>query len=57
MQHSLPKKLGDLGSFSIDVTFANKEEVRAMIDIGASCNLMPYSVYYRIGIGELKPAK
>ena len=57
LQHSLPKKLNDLGDFSINIPFGNKEEVRAIIDLGAACNLMPSSVYSKIGVGELKPAK
>ena len=26
-----------------------------MLDLGASVNLMPYSVYLQLGLGELKP--
>ena len=26
-------------------------------DLGASCNVMPYSIYKRIGVGELQPIK
>ena len=57
LNHSLPKKLEDPGDFSIKVTFANEEKVRAIIDLGAACNLMPSSVYTKIGVGELKLAK
>jgi len=28
-----------------------------MLDLGASVNLLPYSVYKQLGIGELKPIK
>ena len=45
----------DPGDYSIIVTFANEVKVRAMIDLGAACNLMPSFVYTKIGIGELKP--
>jgi len=32
----------------------NKVE-RALLDLGASVNLLPYSVYVQLGLGELKP--
>jgi hypothetical protein len=28
---------------------------RALLDLGASVNLLPYSVYLQLGLGELKP--
>ncbi|MDQ4222847.1 retropepsin-like aspartic protease, partial [Pseudomonas aeruginosa] len=28
-----------------------------MLDLGASVNLLPYSVYQQLGLGELKPTK
>jgi hypothetical protein len=28
---------------------------RALLDLGASVNLLPYSVYLKLGLGELKP--
>ena len=28
---------------------------RALLDLGASVNLLPYSVYMQLGLGELKP--
>ena len=57
MQHYLPLKRDDLGSFSLEITFANKQIARGLIDLGASCNVMPYSIYKRIGVGELQPSK
>jgi hypothetical protein len=32
----------------------NKVE-KALLDLGASVNLLPYSVYVQLGLGELKP--
>ena len=29
---------------------------RALLDLGASVNLLPYSVYLQLGLGELKPS-
>ena len=28
---------------------------KALLDLGASVNLLPYSVYEQLGLGELKP--
>jgi hypothetical protein len=28
---------------------------RALLDLGAGVNLLPYSVYLQLGLGELKP--
>ena len=28
---------------------------RSLLDLGASINLLPYSVYVQLGLGELKP--
>ncbi|XP_031278956.1 uncharacterized protein LOC116137414 [Pistacia vera] len=55
LQCKLPPKLKDLGSFVINITIGKKKEEKAMLDLGASINLMPYSIYQRLGLGELKP--
>ncbi|XP_068332811.1 uncharacterized protein [Pyrus communis] len=54
LQRKLPPKLKDLGSFSINITIGDKKVEKAMLDLGASINLMPYSVYLQLGLGELK---
>ena len=28
---------------------------KALFDLGASVNLLPYSIYRQLGLGELKP--
>ena len=38
-------------SVNIDETCVDK----ALLDLGASVNLMPYSMYKQLGLGELKP--
>ena len=30
---------------------------KALLDLGASVNLLPYSVYKQLGVGELKPTR
>ncbi|CAL9012103.1 unnamed protein product, partial [Prunus brigantina] len=48
LQRKLPPKLKDPGSFSIDITIGGKLVEKAMLDLGASINLMPYSVYLQL---------
>ncbi|XP_031273170.1 uncharacterized protein LOC116131647 [Pistacia vera] len=55
LQQNLPPKLKDLGSFNINITMGDKKIAKAMLDLGASINLMPYSIYLQLGLGELKP--
>ncbi|XP_028954437.2 uncharacterized protein [Malus domestica] len=54
LQRKLPPKLKDPGSFSINVTIGDKLVDKAMLDLGASINLMPYLVYLQLGLGNLK---
>ena len=53
LQRKLSPKLKDLSS-SINVTIGDKLVDKAMLDLGASINLMPYLVYLRLGLGDLK---
>ena len=55
IQRKIQVKVKDPGSFTLLVEFEGKEgEVRALTDLGASINLMPLSMFERLGIGELK---
>ncbi|KAB2611126.1 hypothetical protein D8674_019158 [Pyrus ussuriensis x Pyrus communis] len=54
LQRKLPPKLKDPGSFSINITIGDKKVEKAMLDLGASINLMPYFVYLQLGLGDLK---
>ncbi|KAL5779501.1 hypothetical protein ACOSQ2_010238 [Xanthoceras sorbifolium] len=55
LQQKLPPKLKDPGSFNIDITVGNVKNERAILDLGASINLMPYSIYMQLGLHDLKP--
>ena len=48
-------KYKDLGSPTILVNIGGTCVERALLDLGASVNLLPYSVYKQLGLGELKP--
>ena len=51
----LPQKLKDLGSFTIPCTIGNVHFDKVLCDLGASVNLMPFSIYKKLGLGEVKP--
>ncbi|PIN11091.1 hypothetical protein CDL12_16311 [Handroanthus impetiginosus] len=55
IQNKLPPKLKDPGSFTIPCTIGTHFSGRALCDLGASINLMPYSIYRTLGLGEAKP--
>ena len=55
LQRKLPQKLKDPGSFNIPCTIGNAIFERALCDLGASINLMPLSIFKRLGLGEARP--
>ena len=55
LQNKLPPKLKDLGSFTIPCTIGTHGIKRSLCDLGASVNLMPSSIFNKLGIGELVP--
>ena len=48
-------KYKDPGSPTISVNIRGTCIDKALLDLGASVNLLPYSVYKQLGLGELKP--
>ncbi|KAI3819412.1 hypothetical protein L1987_13246 [Smallanthus sonchifolius] len=52
VQNKMPKKLGDLGHFTIPCLLGSLSLHHAFSDLGASINLMPYSLYQQLGLGE-----
>ncbi|XP_014503169.1 uncharacterized protein LOC106763499 [Vigna radiata var. radiata] len=57
MQKVLPPKLKDPRSFIIPYTIGDLEVGRALIDLGASINLMSLSMFKRIEGLDLKPTR
>nr|GFD40881.1 reverse transcriptase domain-containing protein [Tanacetum cinerariifolium] len=51
----LPEKLGDPGKFLIPCDFPGMAECLALANLGASINLMPYSVWKRLSHSDLTP--
>ncbi|CAN6712684.1 unnamed protein product [Malus baccata var. baccata] len=54
LQRKLPTKCKDPGSFTIPCVIGNTRFEHAMLDLGASINVMPYSVYASMNLGKLK---
>ncbi|CAN6542459.1 unnamed protein product [Malus baccata var. baccata] len=54
LQCKLPPKCKDPGSFTIPCVIGNTRFESAMLDLGASINVMPYSIYASMNLGELK---
>nr|GFB45458.1 reverse transcriptase domain-containing protein [Tanacetum cinerariifolium] len=53
--NKLPRKLGDPGKFLIPCEFFGMDECLALADLGASINLMPFSVWKALSHPELTP--
>ena len=54
LQRKLPQKLKDPSSFTIPCTIGNAIFERALCDLGDSINLMPLSIFRRLGLGEAR---
>ncbi|KAK8708621.1 hypothetical protein V6N13_059659 [Hibiscus sabdariffa] len=55
MHNKVPAKKSDPGSFTIECFIGHNYPTKALCDPGASINLMPKSVFQKLGIGEAKP--
>lgn len=54
IQQKIPVKYKDPGSPTISCVIGDHSIDRALLDLGASVNLLPYFVYEQLGLGELK---
>ena len=55
IRNNLPPKYKDPGSPTISIVVGNSKLGHALVDLGASVNLLPYLVYVDLGLGELEP--
>ncbi|XP_038874990.1 uncharacterized protein LOC120067513 [Benincasa hispida] len=55
VSNSLPKKQKNLGSFTVPCSIGGLDVGHALCDLGASINLMPLSIFKKLGIGEAQP--
>ena len=55
IQCKTPIKYKDLGCSTISVNIGDTDVEKALLNLGASVNLLPYSVYKQLGLRKLKP--
>ncbi|XP_062100137.1 uncharacterized protein LOC133806018 [Humulus lupulus] len=55
LKNKIPPKLKDLGSFTIPCSIGGRDVGRALCDMGVSINLMPMSIFKKLGIKEARP--
>nr|GEV21849.1 reverse transcriptase domain-containing protein [Tanacetum cinerariifolium] len=53
----LPGKLGDPGKFLIPCDFSGMDVCHALVDLGASINLMPLSIWKKLSLPKLTPTR
>nr|GEV97380.1 reverse transcriptase domain-containing protein [Tanacetum cinerariifolium] len=53
----LPEKLGDPGKYLIPCDFLGMNVCHALADLGASINLMPFSIWKKLYLPELTPTR
>ncbi|XP_076954477.1 uncharacterized protein LOC143628919 [Bidens hawaiensis] len=53
LQSKLPEKMADPGSFTILCILGDDTVSQALADLGASINLIPYSVFSRLGLDTI----
>ncbi|XP_027348121.1 uncharacterized protein LOC113859587 [Abrus precatorius] len=57
LQNKMPEKLKDPGSFTLPCLIGRLIVDRALADLSASINLMPYSIFKKLGLREPRPTR
>ncbi|KAK5771055.1 hypothetical protein PVK06_047229 [Gossypium arboreum] len=57
LKNELPNKLKDPGSFVIPCLIGSLSVNNALVDLGASINVMPYKMFKRLGLGKPKQTR
>ena len=55
IRNNLPPKYKGPGSPTISIVVGNSKLGHGLVDLWASVNLLPYSIYVELGLGELEP--
>lgn len=55
IEQRVPPKIKDPGCPTVSYIIGRCEFTQALLDLGASLNLMPYAIYLLLGLGEIKP--
>ena len=54
IRNNFPPKYKDPECPTISIVVGNSKEGHPLVDLGASVNLLPYSIYVELGLGELE---
>ena len=57
LSNQIPVKYKDPGCPTISCTVDQAKISRALLNLGANINLLPFSVYQQLGLGELSPTQ
>ena len=57
LSHQIPVKYKNPGCSTISIVIRDHLIHRALLDLGARVNLIPFTEYERLGLGDLKPTK
>jgi len=57
ISHKIPMKCKDPGCPTISIVNGDQFIPRALLDLGASVNLLTFTEYERLELGELKPTR
>jgi len=57
LSNQIPVKYKDPGCPTISCTVDQAKISRALLNLGANINLLPFSVYQQLGLGELNPTQ
>ncbi|XP_019179013.1 PREDICTED: uncharacterized protein LOC109174213 [Ipomoea nil] len=57
LHKEMPRKLKDPRSFTIPCNIGDSKFSKALADLGASINLMPYGLYNKLKLGAMKPTR
>ena len=55
IRNELPPSLKDPSTPTISCIIGEKKINNALLDLGSNVNLLPFTVYQQLGLGELKP--
>ena len=55
LQNKLPCKLKDPGSFNVSSFISSLIDKKALVDLGASINVMLYRIFKKLGLGQPQP--
>nr|GEY39503.1 reverse transcriptase domain-containing protein [Tanacetum cinerariifolium] len=55
--NKIPEKMGDSGPFTMPCGLDNSTVKQALVDLGASINMMPYSLFKKLARKELTPTR